>query len=96
MILDEDLPKLYGIGNYLTESSVLEPGDCYIFDRYTVHRTQRLETVTTDRYAIEFRVVSRHNPARRVSPDEELLVSSFNPGTKRIDIMSAQQLYGMS
>lgn len=96
MIWDEDLPKLYGIGNYRTEASVLEPGDCYIFDRYTVHRTQRLETVTTDRYAIEFRIASRRIPARRVSLDEDLMMSVFNPATNRIDIMSAPQLYGVS
>jgi hypothetical protein len=91
---DEGLDEIYGTGNYRIESHRLDPGDCHVFDRYMIHRTQRLETVTRARYAVEFRVVSRSVPARSVSANPGAALCVQDPETGGLTILTAQQLYG--
>lgn len=90
---DEDLASLYGVDNYRTEGHVLDIGDCYVFDRYTVHRTQRMTQATAARYAIEFRVTSRTLSPRHEIEDGHLVLSVYDRANSRIDIMTAPQLY---
>lgn len=91
---DRGLEDIFGAGNYRIESHTLDPGDCYVFDRYMIHRTQRLESNTAARYAVEFRVVSRTVPARSVSANPGAALCIQDPKTGGLTILTAQQLYG--
>gem|GEM_PF-5148558 len=90
---DADLDRLYGIGNHTTETHVLNVGDCYVFDRYTVHRTQRLQKTTTDRYAVEFRITSKRVPPRLDQSYQQMILSIRDHARNSIDILTGAQLY---
>jgi hypothetical protein len=92
-VSDGELDRLYGIGNHRVEAHALRVGDCYVFDRYTVHRTQKLARTTRDRYAIEFRIASRTLPPRTDSFINSMILSTRDAARNSIDIVDGKRLY---
>lgn len=92
-LVDRDLDRLYGVGNYRIEGHTLDIGDCFVFDRYTVHRTQRLTNITSNRYAVEFRIASSNLAPRELKGNESLIFSRYSHAENRIELLTAAQLY---
>jgi hypothetical protein len=51
-------------------TQVVGPGDVVLFDPYVLHRTQRLEHPTSNRLAVEFRMVSATKPSLRIRAEK--------------------------
>lgn len=59
VLADADLDDFFDGHPWRIASGELSPGDAFVFDQYTLHRTQLLEKATGDRVAVDYRVASR-------------------------------------
>lgn len=89
---DAGIETFFGSVPARRASPELNPGDVLLFNELVPHRTQRMEAITRDRTAIEFRVTSRQRPVPRHPVFGARLVATKAPG-EGIRLTPANELF---